>query len=300
MIKRSRSYKIFSACNILILTLLCVTMLFPYLNQLAIALNEGTDTAKGGISIWPRKFTLENFAAVLNDSNVLSATLVSVSRTVITVVFSLIVTFSSAYALTRRSLKGHKFITLYYIVTMYIGAGMIPTYILYRHLGLMNSFWVYVIPFGMSVYNMLIMRSFIEGIPVSLEESALIDGANEIQVMYKIIIPLSKPVLATVALWVAVGQWNDYTTSLYYVTERKLFTLQYMMMRMIKQGEAIQAMIADALKEGADVSQLQMSTTTSASTQAAMLIVTTVPIICVYPFLQKYFVKGVTLGAVKG
>lgn len=300
MIKRSRSYKIFTVCNVTLLLLLCVTMLYPYLNQLAIAFNEGTDTSRGGITIFPRKFTWDNFEAVLNDPNVLSAAAISVARTVTTVVFSLIVTFSSAYALTRRSLKGHRFITLYYIITMYIGAGIIPTYILYRHLGLMNNFFVYVIPFGMSVYNMLIMRSFIEGIPVSLEESALIDGANEVQVMYKIIVPLSKPVLATVALWVAVGQWNDYTTSLYYVTERSLFTLQYMMMRMIKHGEVIKSMIEEAVRKGGDPTQLQMLTTTSASTQAAMLIVTTVPIICVYPFLQKYFVKGVTLGAVKG
>ena len=298
MRKMSRTYKIFTVCNTIFMLLMCAVMLYPYLNQLAIALNVGTDTSRGGITIFPREFTLENFRAVFNDPGVLRSAAVSVARTLMAVVFSLTVTFAAAYALTRKSLKGHKIITMYFIITMYINAGIIPMYILYRYLGLMNNFWVYVLPFGMSVYNMLIMRSFIEGIPISLEESALLDGANEIQVMQKIIIPLSKPVLATVALWVSVGQWNDYTTSLYYVTEKKLYTMQYLLMRIVKQGEVIRALLQEASREGVEVTNLP--TTTGASTQAAMLIATTVPIICVYPFLQKYFVKGVTLGAVKG
>ncbi|MBE7059218.1 MAG: ABC transporter permease subunit [Ruminococcaceae bacterium] len=162
--------------------------------------------------------------------------------------------------------------------------------------GLINNYWVYILPYGFTFYTFVILRSFIQEIPEALEESALLDGANEITVMFKIIIPLSLPALATVALWVAVGQWNDWTTTLYYITDSDLFPLQYVIMRIIKQGEQIKQ---EALLSAMGASQSQ-AVTTSESVKASMLIVTSVPIIMVYPFLQKYFVKGVTLGAVKG
>jgi len=296
--KMSTGYKIFNIFNILLMIFLCAIMIYPYLNQVAISFNEGVDTARGGIGIFPRRFTLENYATILKDSGISTSALVSVSRTILNLVFSLIATFSAAFALTRQDLKGKKGITLYFVVTMYISAGTIPLYILYRYLGLINNFWVYVAPYLFSVYNMLIFRSFISGLPKSLEESALLDGANEIYIMFKIIMPLSKPVLATVALWVAVAQWNDYMTTLYYITDKNLFTLQYQMIRIIKQGETIrQQALEMAMNGGEDAIQ---SKVTSEAVKSAMLIITTIPIICLYPFLQKYFVKGVTLGAVKG
>lgn len=295
--KLSKSYKTFLAVNAIVLIFISALMIYPYLNQLAIALNDGNDSALGGITIFPRKFTLINFQTILSDPSVGKATLVSVLRTVLNVVIHLFVTFSAAYALTRRNLRGRSVINKVFMLTMYINAGTIPTYILYRYLGLINNFWVYVLPYSFSFYNMIIMRSFIQELPIALEESALLDGANELVIMLRIIVPLSKPVLATIALWVAVGQWNDYSSTLMYVTDKNLFSLQYLMLRIIKQGEALkqigldQAMGADTVAATAQ--------TTSESIKAAMLIVSTVPILCIYPFLQKYFVKGVTLGAVK-
>lgn len=295
--KLSKSYKTFLAVNAIVLICISALMIYPYLNQLAIALNDGNDSALGGITIFPRKFTLINFQTILSDPSVEKATLVSVLRTVLNVVIHLFVTFSAAYALTRRNLRGRSVINKVFMLTMYINAGTIPTYILYRYLGLINNFWVYVLPYSFSFYNMIIMRSFIQELPIALEESALLDGANELVIMLRIIVPLSKPVLATIALWVAVGQWNDYSSTLMYVTDKNLFSLQYLMLRIIKQGEALkqigldQAMGADTVAATAQ--------TTSESIKAAMLIVSTVPILCIYPFLQKYFVKGVTLGAVK-
>lgn len=276
--------------------LLGVIMIYPYLNQLAIAFNDSADTAIGGIYLLPRKITFQNFSTILSNSRVGRAAAISVLKTVINTVLALFVTFSAAYALSRKNLKGRAVITKLYAATMYLNAGVVPTYILYRYLGLINNFWVYILPFTFSFYNMVIMRSFIQQLPASLEEAALIDGANEFTVMMKIIVPLSKPVFATVALWVAVGQWNEYTTALYYITDRSLYSLQYLMMCILKQNETLrQAAIDVAMGASENTSQQP----TSESIKAAMMIVTTVPIICLYPFLQKYFVKGVTLGAVK-
>lgn len=294
--KKSVSYRVFSVVNILLITLLCVVTLYPYLNQLAVSFNRGMDTSMGGITVYPREFTMENYKAVFQDSKIYSAAVVSVARTVLSVVLSLLVTFAAAYALTRKDLAGRRAITLLLCIPMYVSAGIIPSYILYRYLKLINNFWIYVLPGVFSFYNMVIIRSFIQEIPESLEESALLDGANELQILFKIIVPLSKPVLATVALWVAVANWNDWTSTLMYVTDAKLYTLQYLTMKIIKQGEIMrQAAIEQAMGNEEIVQQ-----TTEESVKAAVLIVTTLPIVMVYPFLQKYFVKGVTLGAVKG
>lgn len=295
--KKSAASKIFDIFNIIFITLLCIIMLYPYLNQLAISFNEGYDTAFGGITIYPRKFTLINYKTIFNNKSIPQATLISVSITVLKVVISLIVTFAAAYALTRKNLKGRSAITKYLCIPMYLHAGLIPGYILYRYLGLINNYMVYIIPGIFAFYNMMIIRSFLQELPESLEESALLDGANELVILFKIIIPLSKPVLATIALWVAVSQWNDWTTALYYITDRKLHTLQYLMMKIIKQGESLKQMqILEGLNENSELIQQPIEE----SIKAAMLIVTTIPIISVYPFLQKHFVKGVMLGAIKG
>ena len=293
--KRKASDYIIDTVIWISLIILCVLCLYPYLNQIAISLNEGMDSARGGITIFPRKFTWENYRALFSDSSYGRAFSITVLRAVCNMLIQNIVVFGAAYALTRKRLRGRKFFTAYLAVPMYLHAGLIPMYILYRSLGLINNFWVYVLPYSFAFYNMVIVRSFVQDIPESLEESALLDGANEMTILFKIILPLSLPVLATVSLWILVGQWNDWTTALYYVTNEKLYPLQYLMMRVIKQGEQLrQQAILEAM--GSDTSVQ----TTSESVKAAMIIATSIPIIAVYPFLQKYFVSGVTLGAVKG
>lgn len=278
-----------------VLILVCVVSLYPYLNQIAISLNEGVDSAKGGITLFPRKFTFENFSTLFSDSSYSTAFMITISRALLNVIISGVVLFGAAYALTRTRLRGRKFFTKFLVVPMYLNAGIIPVYILYRYLGLINNFWVYVIPFSFSFYSMVIIRSFIQELPIALEESALLDGANEITIMFKIILPLSLPALATVSLWTIVGQWNDWTTTLYYVTDKELFPLQYLMMRIIKQGNQLREA---AMLEGSGTDTTVK--TTSESVKAAMIVATSLPIIAIYPFLQKYFVHGVTLGSVKG
>ncbi len=294
--KTSVMSKTFDAFNVCVITLLCVITVYPFLNQLAISLNLGSDTNLGGITIYPRRFTLDNFKSVFGDSKIYAAAVISVSRTVLAVVASLFATTSAAYALTRKDLVGRKTITWILCIPMYFSAGVIPTYIMFRTLGLINNYFIYILPGVFSFYNMVILRSFIQGIPESLEESALIDGANELQIMMRIIIPISKPVIATVALWVAVANWNDWTTTLMYVTNSKLYTLQYLVMKIIKQGETLRA---EALNQVMGNTEASVQPTEE-SIKAAVLIITTMPIIIVYPFLQKYFVKGVMLGSVKG
>ena len=166
-----------------------------------------------------------------------------------------------------------------------------------RNLGLINNFWIYVLPHMYAFYNMVIIRSFLQDIPAEMEESAKIDGANDFIIMFRIIFPMSLPVVACVALWVSVAQWNDWTSTLTYITNRKLHTLQYLMMRLIKEADAVESIaMMSSMTEGEE----KVAQVTSDTVKAATLIITTVPILCVYPFLQKYFIKGINLGAVKG
>ncbi len=295
MLKHTKGENTFNVFNIMFMLLLVVVTVYPYLNQLAISLNEGMDAMMGGITVLPRKFTLENYKVVFSNPSFGDAAMITVSRVLIATVLSILVVFGAAYGLTRKNLPFKKLMTLYLMIPNYISAGVIPLYMLYRDLHLINNYLVYVIPGIFSFYNMVIVRSFVQELPPSIQESAEVDGANEIVIMFKIILPLSTPVLATIALWVAVGMWNDWTTTLLYVTEKKLFPLQYLMMRLIKESELAREMATQSAMNNTAIT----AQPTPDTVKAATLIVTTLPIIMVYPFLQKYFIKGVVLGAVK-
>ena len=299
-IKKSIGYKIFCMFNVILMILLMVTMLFPYLNMLAKSFNDAADSARGGLTIFPRVFSLENYRTIFADNSVIKAAFVSVARVIVSVVLSLLVRFGAAYALSKSSFPGKKFFVTLYMIPMFITAGQVPLYVLISKMGLLNNFWVYILPTLFSFYDIVIIRTFIQStIPNSIEESALIDGANEVTIFFKMIIPLSKPILATVALWIMVGQWNDWTSTLYYVRDPDLFTLQYIMMQLVQESERLQQMQQAAIEAGQAVGMVQQKTS-SESIIAAQVIITTIPIICVYPFLQKYFVKGIMMGSVKG
>lgn len=296
--KETKLRKIFNIVNVLLITLLCVIMVYPYLNQLATAFNDSLDTSVGGLTVYPRVFTLDNFKTVFANSQVRVGLLISSSRTIIATLLSLLVTYMAAYALSNKRLKGRKEINVFLSIPMYLTAGTIPIFILYRYLGLINNYMVYILPGVFSFYNMLIIRSSLEDIPEAIEESAKLDGANEFIIMTRIMIPMTLPVIATVTLWLAVGYWNDWMTTMYYITKPDLYSLQYVMMQIVKQAEAAAKMAAEQV-QGA-VSADKKTMVTSESVQAAVLIVATTPILIVYPFLQRYFISGVTLGAVKG
>ncbi|MGZ0085839.1 carbohydrate ABC transporter permease [Caldibacillus thermoamylovorans] len=290
---------VFDVCNYSLMLVLCVVMLYPMLNTLAISLNDANDTIRGGIYLWPREFTLYNYEYVLKENTLLNALLISVLRTVLGTAISVFCTAMVAYVISRPEFVFRKFVTIAFILTMYFNGGLIPTYLLMRDLHLIGTFWVYIIPGIIGVFNLIVIRSFIEGLPNSLIESARIDGAGEFRIFLQIVLPLSLPVLATVSLFVAVYQWNSwFDVFLYNSSNPNLSTLQYELMKILQNTNATMSgkTAADAFANA----NADANTVTPSSIRATMTIIASVPIILVYPFLQKYFIKGLTLGGVKG
>lgn len=293
-INASRSDKIFDIVNCSFMTLAFVITLYPFLNVLAISLNDSMDTVKGGIYLWPRKWTWANYDAIFSFRGLITGFKISLLRTFVGTLLGLLSSSMLAFVLSRSDFQARKLVSTFLVMTMYVSGGLIPGFILIRHLGMMNSFWVYVLPGMVSAWNVFIIRSFIDGLPSALQESAKLDGANDFTIYWRVILPLCKPVLATVALFVAVGQWNSwFDTFLYNSTARHLTTLQYELMKVLQSTQIGSNDIHDP-----NMSQL-MNRISPESVKMAITIVVTVPILIVYPFLQRYFVKGMTLGAVK-
>jgi putative aldouronate transport system permease protein len=284
-------------CIYLLLTLLAFSTFYPFWNALAISFNAGLDTAKGGITFWPREFTLENYSIVFQDSSLLRGFGVSVARTIVGTVLSILATSIFAYGMTKRELIGHKYYMLMGIITMYFGGGLIPTYMLIRNLGLMNSFWVFIIPGLISVWNMIIFRTFFKGLPVGLEESAKIDGSGNWGIYFRIILPLSGPVIATLALFTAIAHWNDWFVPSIYISNENLLPIQTILRQTLLSNISVTQMSG---LDSASLARLeQMKNVTSKSLTMATMMVATLPIIAVYPFVQRFFVKGVLIGSLK-
>ena len=269
-----------------------IITLYPVLNTLAISLNDGTDALRGGIYLLPRKFTWKNYITVLQKDNLIMGAYITVARTVIGTALALFANAILAFIVSRKRFMFKKQLSLFWVITMYVNGGMIPTFLLFKTLHLTNSFWVYVIPGMFSAFNMLVIRTYMNGISDSLEESAQLDGAGYTTIFLKIISPLCKPVYATVALFFAVGHWNSwFDAMLYNRMSANLTTLQYELMKLLSsvtnQGNSVEAM-----KNAA-------GSVTPTSVRAAATILTMLPIICLYPFLQRYFVTGLTIGGVK-
>ena len=287
----------FPMFNTVFLILLMMVTVYPVLNTLATSFNDGTDAVRGGIGIWPRKFSMKSYDNILSKQEIFDAAWVSASKTVIITILNLFWTGMLAYTLSRREYVLRKVITTLMVLTMYVNAGLIPTYLLISQtLNLAHTYWVYIIPTMMSCFNMIVIRTYIAGLPDALVESAKIDGAGDFRIYWKIIFPLCTPVLATVALFVAVGSWNSwFDTRLYNAGQKDPKTLQYLLqMKILTAGQNSNAAntATDALKA--------TSKTEPITIRAAITVVSTVPILVVYPFLQKYFVTGMALGSVKG
>ena len=299
MVKRdSTSRKIFNFINVFFLVLLMASVLFPYLNVLAKSFNDGNDTMRGGITIYPREFSLQNYDAILGDDAFGRAFIVSVCSVVLGTLLSILVQFMAAYVFLHKDMFGSKLLYVFLIIPIYFGGGIVPTYILYSQIGLINNYMVYFLPGCFSFYNMIIIRSYMSSLPYSLHEAAKIDGANDLCVFFKIILPLAKPILATIALWTAVGIWSDWTTPLYYITKSKMYNLQYLLVQVLKEAEKVSQLITQAALRG-EIIETKNTTITTEGVKCAQMIVSTIPIVIIYPFLQKYFIQGVTLGAVK-
>ncbi|PWW07179.1 carbohydrate ABC transporter membrane protein 2 (CUT1 family) [Paenibacillus cellulosilyticus] len=288
---------VFNTFNAVIMIALAVVTLYPFLNTLAVSFNAGNDTVRGGIYLWPRIWTDQNYKAVFAGGTLYHAFWVSVARTVIATVLSLFLTSMLSYAVSRREYVFRKPVTLLIVLTMYFNAGLIPSYFLMKDLHLLNSFWVYVIPGLISAFNMIVIRTYMQTLPEGLIESARVDGAGDFRTFFSIILPLCQPVLATVALFVAVGQWNSwFDTFIYASSKQSLSTLQYELMKLLSSASLSNSnpSVANSSNPGAVHNMV-----TPMSIRAAITIVASVPILIVYPFLQKYFVHGMQLGSVK-
>lgn len=296
--KMSISRRIFVVCNTLFLLLLSFSFIAPYLNILAKSFNSARDTMLGGITFYPRVFTWDNYDIVLRDPNIIQSTIISILRVVTGSLFSLFLQYSVAYVLLRKGLPLRKTIVMYFTIPMFINGGLISEYIIYAKLDLYNHFLIYILPASFSFYNMIIIRTYLQGIPESLLESARLDGAGELTILLRIMLPLSMPIVATILLWCAVAHWNDWTRTLYFVDNPELYTLQYRLMLAQKEAESLQQMIQNAMETGRPLGTID-SDVSGESVQAAQTIITTIPIVLTYPFFQRYFVSGVTMGSVK-
>jgi putative aldouronate transport system permease protein len=291
---RSLGDSIFSITNGIFMLLVMVVTLYPFLNTIAVSFNNGLDTIRGGIYLWPREWTLQNYVSVFQNPNLTQAAFVSVARTVVGTVVQLFCTAMLAYVLSRKEYMFNKLVTTLFVMTMYFSGGLIPGYMLIKQEGLLNSFWVYIIPGLIGVFNMIVIRTYIQGLSEGLIESAKMDGAGDFRIFMRIVLPLSKPVLATVALFIAVGQWNSWFDSMLYTAgNRNLTTLQYELMKLLSSATSQGGTVnVDSFKNVTNM-------VTPVSIRAAITVVTAMPIVLLYPFLQKYFVTGLTIGGVK-
>lgn len=280
--------RIFNVFNYGFFTILGITTLLPFVNLIAKSFSSEKALISGKVGLFPVEFQTETYKFVLANPQFLNAFKISILVTVIGTALGLIMTVLIAYPLSKPHLKGRKILLIYFVFAMIFNGGLIPTYLVIQKLGLVNNFWVMVLPVVVNVYNMLIMKNYFESLPDSIEESAKIDGASTMRILTQIIIPLSKPVLATIALFFAVAHWNSYYNAMIYITRTDLKPLQLYLKELVASAKDVldQAGYADFASPE--------------SVQAASIVAATIPIIVVYPKLQKYFVKGVLVGSVKG
>jgi putative aldouronate transport system permease protein len=299
MRKKSLGFSIFNCFNMAFMVLACAIILYPYLHVLVVALNDNANTAYTGMMLFPRKPTLMNFRALLSDGAIWHSAGVTLSRLLVGVPLTIFINFTGSYALSKSYLPGRRAMVLLLMIPSYISAGLIPTYILYARLHLLNSFWVYVLPVGFWFFGFILLRTYMYTIPESLEESAKLDGANDFMILLRIYLPLSLPIIATLVLFSAVTHWNDWTTTLYFVTNyRGLSTLAFELERVLREQDRVAKLIQEAIVHG--TIPPSASSGTSEGLRNAQIIITTLPIIAVYPFLQKYFIQGIMVGSVKG
>ena len=289
--KESWDNRLFGCITMLILLALAALCLMPFLNLLAISLSDSGPVMRGEVTFWPKDFTIEVYRTIIRDGSLVEAMIRTIVVTVIYVLASMVMTILCAYPLSEPNLRGRKIIWPFVIFTMYFSGGMIPTYLLISDLGMIDSMASLILPGMISTYNMIVLRSFFTSIPMSLKESAYIDGAGDFKILMKIILPLSKPSLATIALFYGVSRWNGLQDVLLYINSADKALLQLKLKQMIDNTETIGEMM-----EGASATSAMVTETV----RSGSLLFSLIPVLLVYPFLQKYFIKGVMIGAVKG
>lgn len=289
VMKKDVDSRLFDIINVVVLSIFTLIIVVSLWNIVISSFASGQALAKGDFVFWPKELSLENYKAVFRDDSMLQAFIISVLKTVIGVITHVFFCSMMAFGLSKRYLKGRKLYSALGIITMFFSGGMIPTYLLMKSLGLLDSFLVYIIPAMLSYYDVIILMNFFRNVPDSLEESAMIDGAGYWRVFLQIILPLSKPALATIALFNGVNQWNDFMTAKIYITDKALYPLQMKLYEIIVQSQT----------QGMENIGTAVAQSTTKGIQLATIVVTTVPILVIYPLLQKHFIAGMMVGAVK-
>lgn len=284
--------KAFDAVNTVMMLFICFLTLYPIWYVLVNSFNDGTDAMRGGIYWWPRQFSISNYAAVFSNPGIMQAMLITVAKTVIGTATHVFFTGMVAYAFSRKDLIGGKLYILIGTFTMFFSSGLIPYYLWIRDIGLLDNFLVYIIPAMFNFFHLIIFMTFFREIPAGLQEAAKIDGAGDFSIFVRVVLPVSMPVIATIALFQGVYQWNDYFTGMIYMNNTDLQPIQTFLYRVVAQASSNQMLAA--APSGIT------KTVTSQSLKLATMVVTTLPIVIVYPFLQKYFVKGFMIGSIKG
>lgn len=283
--------KIFHWGIMIFLTAAVAVAIIPFFNIISVSLSSSEAITKGEVTLFPIGLNTEAYKTVLKDASMIFSLGYTIVLTLIYTLLAMIATLCGAYALAQQRLYGRKIFMTIIVITMYFDSGVIPQYLLNKSLGITNTALVLVLPCLLSAYNMIVLKTFVEDIPASIEESARLDGATDFTIMFRIILPLLKPAIATVSLFYAVSRWNTFQDVIYYIQNTSLFTLQYKLQMMIDISQSNEL----TQFEGANLSKL-----TPENLKSASIIFAAVPIMAVYPFAQKYFVKGVTLGSVKG
>ncbi|TYP78967.1 carbohydrate ABC transporter permease [Paenibacillus methanolicus] len=292
----TRGERVFQGFNYLFLLAVGFCAAFPFWNIFVVSFNDARDAMRGSIYFWPRKFSIEAYLAIFNESSLVHATYISIARTVLGTVLGLACTAVLAYLLANRELVFRRVFLFFFIFTMYFSGGLIPEFMLFKTLHLYNNFLVYIVPMALNIWNVMVMRQFFEELPASLAESARIDGASELRTLRSIILPMATPVMATIALMIGVQQWTTwFDTYMFTSGSNDLATLQGVLVKILMETQ-IQS------TDPAQAARLEQagSILTPEVIKMATITITTVPIVMIYPFLQRYFVGGLTVGAVKG
>lgn len=293
IVKRTVASRIFDVLNMIIMILLLILFIYPFWNQVILSFNVGTDAVRGGIYLWPRQFTWSNYEYAFGMGDIWSSIGWSVARVLVGTLSNLFVSGLFAYIIMLPSFRGRKFLRIVVVLSMYIPIGLIPMYLVLHGLGLLNTFSVYWVPSLVSGWNILMISSYMQNHPYALVESARLDGAKELSIYWKIILPISIPVFAAMAVIVGVGHWNAWFDVMVYNAKGQYDTLQMYLRRILLKADLIKELMeSSAVKE-------ELRTLQPTTVRAAVTVIITVPIACIYPFMQKYFITGVSIGAVK-
>lgn len=297
--KTTASDKAFNIINYLIFGIFTLICVYPFYYLVINTLSANDLSANGMINFLPKAIHLENYKQVLKLSGLSTAALVSVGRTVIGTVLTVFASAFLGFMFTQEKMWARKFWYRFFVITMYFNAGLIPLFITMKTLHLTNTFWVYVIPTIVQPFNIILVKTYIESIPKALQEAAEIDGAGIMKIFYKIILPASTPILATVAIFSAVGQWNSFQDTLIYITDQKLYSLQYLLYTYINQASSLAAMVKNSAGGALNMAALATQQTPT-SIRMTVSVIVVLPILFIYPLFQRFFVKGIMIGSVKG